>query len=108
MSAPVAAEVLRELGATHRRFRSVKQAMLWYRDQLAAKLQATRQGFEAGAGPRSREARDQAQAAFAAIAQCLRVAHPSDPADVDDAAAVRYRISGEMQCWLLCWYEGNK
>ena len=27
---------------------------------------------------------------------------------MDDAAAVRYRISGEMQCWLLCWYEGDE
>jgi hypothetical protein len=100
MSAPIAAEVLREFGAEVRRFRSARHALLWYRDQLARRLQATRQGFEQGAGPRSREARDQAQATFAAIAQCLR-ARPSD--DDEERAAMR----GECVVWLVASYEAR-
>lgn len=99
MSAPVAAEVLREFGAEVRRFRSARHALLWYRDQLAARLRSTRQGFALGAGPRSRESRDQAQATFAAVAQCLR----ARAEDEEEQAAMR----GECVVWLVASYEAR-
>jgi len=107
MAAPIAAEVLREFGAEVRRFRSARHALLWYRDQLAAKLRSTRQGMELGSGPASREKRDQAQATFAAIAQCLRRQHSSDPVDEDERAEVHAAMRGECVVWLVASYEAR-
>ena len=84
MSAPVAAEVLRELGAEVRCFQTVRGALLWYRDQLAKRLRVNRDPASVGT-PTSREERDQRQATFAAVAVAIR--------DVKDIA------------WLVCWYE---
>lgn len=106
MSAPVAAEVLRELGARTRTFRSVRQAMLWYRDELARRLQCTRQGFEPSGAPRSAEAQAETHATFAAIAQCLRANGLGITPD-GRSRGQRAWGDGESLCWLLAWYENG-
>jgi len=100
MSAPVTAEVLRELGARRKTFHSVRGALLWYRSELARRLQCTRQGFEAGAGSCSATLREERAATFAAVASCLK-ARSEDDEEV--AAALR----GECVAWLLASYEAR-
>ena len=98
---------IRELAAEPRKFRSVKHAMLWYRDQLAARLRVNRCLSDVGT-PRSRKSIDVADATFARLANCLRSGvHQGDPDDEDEAAGARWRVSGELLCWLLAWYEGD-
>lgn len=106
MSAPVAAEVLRELGAMPRGLRSVRAAMLWYRDQLARRLQCTRQGFEPSSGARSAERQAEMQSTFAAIAQCLRAAGLDVTPD-GRSRGQRPWAGGEALCWLIAWYENG-
>lgn len=108
MSAPVAAEVLRELHAEARTFRTVKGTLLWYRDQLARRLRVNRDPSSAGAGSGERD-----DATFAAVAACLRMYHPAD-LDGDGLAFVpRGRASGgvwtpgESLLWLVAWYENT-
>lgn len=98
--------VVRELGCATRKFRSPKQALLWYRGQLDSRLRVSID-LTAGGTRRSQEARDQTNATFAAIARCLHFAHWTDPTDADDLAAIRFRLSGEMITWLCAWYEGD-
>lgn len=73
----IAESTLRELGATHRTFKTVKGAMLFYRDELSRRLSVSR-GFEVGLAPRSREERNADQAACAAISRCIVANHWSD------------------------------
>lgn len=80
----VTAEVLRELGAEHRTFHTVRGALLWYRDQLAQRLRVNRDPADMGTPTNQRE-RDQKAATFAAVAYATR--------GVQDIA------------WLVCWYE---
>ena len=68
---------LRELGAEHRTFQTVKGAMLWYASQLAARLRVNRD-YEWGSTPRSEEERQRTNATFAALAACLKT-HGEDP-----------------------------
>ena len=102
MSAPVAAEVLKELDAEARTFGSAKGAMLWYRDQLAQRLH--------GANGNQLD-----NATFAAIAYCLKQTHP---ADIDDDGLEVHPTgrwsdhqphwhTGESLLWLVAWYENT-
>jgi len=60
--------------------------MLWYVGQLAARLRVNRD-LEWGSTPRCEEARQQTNATFAAVAQCLRT------------------LPGEHVLYLVAWYE---
>lgn len=106
MSAPVTAEVLAELHADVRQFRTTKGALLWYRDQLLRRLCTSHVGATGG-GERD-------DATFAAIAACLAVHHAAD--DDDDGLAYvpvgRWKKQpswspGEALLWLVAWYENT-
>lgn len=107
MSAPVAAEVLRELHAEARTFRTPKGALLWYRDQLARRLRVNRDPASAGMGGGERD-----DATFAAVANCLSTYHPAD-LDEHGLAIVPLRrdqrvwSAGEALLWLVAWYENT-
>lgn len=106
MSAPVTAEVLAELHADVRQFRTTKGALLWYRDQLLRRLCTSHVG-PTGGGERD-------DATFAAIAACLAVHHAADEDD-DGLAYVpigRWKKQpswspGEALLWLVAWYENT-
>jgi len=91
VSAPLAAQVLRELGARPRRFRSVAGAMSWWRNE---KLRRGARGIslESGMGsaPRSRESIEETAATFASITRCL-AARDTD-FDLEDWPLSEWRI----------------
>jgi hypothetical protein len=95
MSAPVAAEVLREMGARTRSFKCLEQAICWWTDERA------RRGCRAlpvqmGSGPRSQASIDETNATFAMLTQCLAERHP---ADVEDWPLSSWRVEA-----LAAWY----
>lgn len=110
MSAPIAVEILRELHAETRKFRTVKGALLWYRDELARRVRATRDPASIGMGGGARD-----DATFAAIAVCLKSQyHPADDqgdglAFVPVGRARRQPVwtPGESLLWLVAWYENT-
>lgn len=105
MSAPVAAEVLRELGAEKRTFRTPRHVLLWYQEQLAARLRVNRDPASVGT-PSNRRARDQREATFAAIGVCLAERHDSD-ADLPESLVDALPMRGERLVYLAAWYENT-
>lgn len=85
-----------------RTFHSPRQALLWYRDQLASRLRCTRD-LEGVSVRLSAEARERRDATFAKLANCLRRDHP---ADVEPESA-QWLMSGERVAWLLASYEAR-
>lgn len=71
MSAPVAAEVLRELGARTRTFRSVVSAIVWWYPRWEARRSPKSCSLEVGGTPISREKRDEDAATYALITRCM-------------------------------------
>lgn len=106
MSAPVAAEVLRELGAEPRKFKSPKQAMLWYRDELAARLCMSRDPSSVGTGS-TKERRDQKVATFATLSRCMPARHRSDSTITSMAMQKALPMTGERLSYLVAWYENT-
>lgn len=110
MSAPVTAEVLAELHADVRTFRSTKDALLWYRDELLRKLRVGRDLSNLGLNSHGRPD----DATFATIAACLALRHEADE-DGDGLAYVpvgRWKKQpiwspGEALLWLVAWYENT-
>lgn len=107
MSAPVAAEVLRELGAEPRRFWTVRAALVWYVN-ARPHLQAV--SIEPGPGPGSVDSKNCKQRTLSLIALCLVVHDPEN--DLDDAPHPDLRHYREKH-WrrrlevLLSWYVQN-
>lgn len=74
MSAPVAAELVAELHAEVRRFRSAKQALLWFRAARARKMPHAA-SLEPGSASKSSASR---AVTYARIAKCLGPWHDVD------------------------------
>lgn len=104
MSAPVAADVLRELGAQTRTFPTARKALLWYVEQLQRKLCPTRDPGAVSAS-QSRESRDTARATCAAISRCLNGGHPSDREIKSQAMLDALPLRGERLLYLIALYE---
>lgn len=111
MSAPVTAEVLAELHADVRTFRTTKGALLWYRDELLQRLRVGRDLASARGGDGRRN-----DATFAAIAACLALYHEADEDEDGDGLAYvpvgRWKKQpswspGEALLWLVAWYENT-
>jgi hypothetical protein len=71
MSAPIAAEVLREFGAEVRRFKSLKQAVRWYDAYRARQYRVNRDLSDFGSST-SRARIEQSRATYAALLLCFR------------------------------------
>lgn len=98
----LAEAVVRELSAEARTFRTVKGALLWYRDELLRRLRCR------GAGHLN-------DATFAAIGGCLREHHPADEIGrgLSYTPYGRWKnqpvwATGEALLWLLAWHENNE
>ena len=85
-----------------RTFHSPRQALLWYRDQLASRLRCSRD-LEGVSVRLSAEARERRDRTFARVANCLRRDHL---ADVEPESA-QWLMSGERVAWLLASYEAS-
>jgi hypothetical protein len=97
MSAPIAAEVLRELGARTRTFSCVSAAVVWWRTQR--ELRGARAiSLEVGGAPASREKRDEAQATYALITRCMVERDPDF--DLEDWRLSSWRIDA-LADWLV-------
>ena len=62
--------IRRELGCEPRKFKTVRGAMLWLSEERAKRLRME-QPYEAGATPRSLEARDRANATYGDLVRCM-------------------------------------
>lgn len=104
MSAPVAADVLRELGAETRTFPTARKALLWYVEQLQRKLSATRDPGAVNAS-QSVESRNTGRATYAAIGRCLNAAHRSDSSIKSQAMLEAVPLRAERLLYLVALYE---
>jgi hypothetical protein len=100
MSAPMAAEVLRELGARTRTFRSIPGLMTWWTNQRALR-DARAISMEVGGAPASREKREEAQATYALITRCMVERDPDF--DLEDWPLSSWRVEA-----LAAWYASSE
>lgn len=96
-----------------RDFLTGKGVLLWYRDAIARKLQASR-APGSDIIRRSRYEIEQSHATFAAIAGCLGASHWADEEPLEINPPARGRWShlprwgpGECIVWALEWYENG-
>lgn len=101
MSAPVTAEVLRELGAEVHQFKSLKQAVRWCDRYAAGKQRVNRDPASVGA-PMSRAAAERDRATYAALLCCFR---KRDPGIDDDDLGTLLQATLDFVCgYSSVWY----
>lgn len=104
MSAPLATEVLRELGAETRCFTSLAQLMIWWRLQRLRR-DARALGVERGSGPQSQERIDQTNATFARVTRCMCERDPEF--DLEDWPLSGWRIDA-LADWIVSSVERGR
>lgn len=73
----ISSALLKELHAEARTFKTVAGCLLWYASERARRMGVV-VPLEVGTAPRSVESRNQADATYAKIANCLVPRHPAD------------------------------
>ena len=92
------AALARELGCEVRRFKSVKEAVLWYVAQKSRRsLRAL--PLESGSGRPRQEHVDQVQATYARLVPCLE--QERDAADLDDEILLFGRRVADLASWYV-------
>lgn len=80
--------------------------MMWYRDQLAARLRASRDPASVGT-PTSAESRDIRTATFAVITRCIGSTHPADATQSSMPARSALPLDRTRLLYLVEWYENT-